>query len=142
MKSRGRSTEEAFERYLHGLKEEPLTLILFGSRARGEQTALSDYDLLVIRRRGTTCSAYKNFDPRLNISVFEVWLDELEPAAYWNSIVLSALLEGQVVLDNLGVEEELRRLRERLMREGACISKKGVRFPRRPAEGLVMPPPP
>jgi predicted nucleotidyltransferase len=123
--------EEAFDRYLDGLKGEELTLILFGSRATGEQTALSDYDLFVIKKRGTTISAYRNFDPRLNVSIFEVWLDELESAAYWNSVVLSALLEGRVILDNLGVKEELMRLKERLIKEGAYISRKGVKFPKR-----------
>jgi predicted nucleotidyltransferase len=123
--------EEAFERYLASLKDEAITLILFGSRARGEQTALSDYDLLVIKKREAESSAYRNFDPHLNLSIFEVWLDELESAAYWNSVVLSALLEGQILLDNLGVKGELMRLRERLLREGAYVSKKGVRFPKR-----------
>jgi len=54
MRSKERFMEEAFDRYLDGLKGEELTLILFGSRARGEQTALSDYDLFVIKKRGTT----------------------------------------------------------------------------------------
>jgi len=131
MRSRERFMEEAFERYLASLKDEAITLILFGSRARGEQTALSDYDLLVIKKRGAASSAYRNFDPHLNLSIFEVWLDELESAAYWNSVVLSALLEGQILLDNLGVKGELMRLRERLLIEGAYVSKKGVRFPKR-----------
>lgn len=130
MKLKGRSMEEAFERYIDGLKGEAVTLILFGSRARGEQTALSDYDLLVIRKRGDEGSAYKNFEPHLSISIFEVWLDELESTAYWNSVVLSALLEGCVILDNLGVGLKLKRLRERLVKEGAYITKKGVKFPK------------
>jgi predicted nucleotidyltransferase len=130
MRLRGRSREEAFERYLDGLKGEDIALILFGSRARGEQTALSDYDLLAVKRRGSTSSAYKDFEPNLNISIFEVWLDELEPAAHWNSLVLAALLEGRVILDNLGIASELKRLRERLIERGAYISKKGVKFPR------------
>jgi predicted nucleotidyltransferase len=131
MRSKERFIEEAFERYLASLKDEAVTLILFGSRARGEQTAMSDYDLLVIKKRGATSSAYRNFDPRLNVSIFEVWLDELESAAYWNSVVLSALLEGHILLDNLGVKEEFMKLRERLLREGAYVSRKGVRFPKR-----------
>jgi predicted nucleotidyltransferase len=131
MRSKERSIEEAFERYLASLKDEAITLILFGSRARGEQTALSDYDLLVIKKREAESSAYRNFDPHLNLSIFEVWLDELESAAYWNSVVLSALLEGQILLDNLGVKGELMRLREGLLREGAYVSKKGVKFPKR-----------
>jgi predicted nucleotidyltransferase len=131
MRSKERFMEEAFERYLASLKDEAVTLILFGSRARGEQTAMSDYDLLVIKKRGATSSAYRNFDPRLNVSIFEVWLDELESAAYWNSVVLSALLEGHILLDNLEVKEEFMKLRERLLREGAYVSRKGVRFPKR-----------
>ena len=131
MRSKERFMEEAFERYLASLKDEAVTIILFGSRARGEQTAMSDYDLLVIKKRGATSSAYRNFDPSLNVSIFEVWLDELESAAYWNSVVLSALLDGRVILDNLGVKEELMRLKERLIKEGAYISRKGVKFPKR-----------
>jgi predicted nucleotidyltransferase len=130
MRLRGRSREEAFERYLDALRGEGVTLILFGSRARGEETALSDYDLLVVRGRGCASSAYRDFDPHLNISIFEVWLDELESAAHWNSVVLAALLEGRVILDNLGIATELKRLRERLMERGAYISKRGVKFPR------------
>jgi HEPN domain-containing protein len=43
---------------------------------------------------------------------------------------LAALLEGRVILDNLGIATELKRLRERLMERGAYISKRGVKFPR------------
>ena len=51
-----------FKRYLDGLTEEDITVILFGSRTRGEQTALSDYDLLIIRKQENMSSACKNFD--------------------------------------------------------------------------------
>jgi predicted nucleotidyltransferase len=108
MRLRGRSREEAFERYLDALRGEEVTLILFGSRARGEETDLSDYDLLVVKGRGCTSSAYRDFDPNLNISIFEVWLDELESAAHWNS-GLGGIIRGARGLgqswDSVGAEE-------------------------------------
>ena len=42
---------------------------------------------------------------------------------------MAALLEGRIILDNLGLALRLKRLKEELERKGAYISKKGIKFP-------------
>ena len=50
LKEREKARRKLFEEYLRRLSEEPVTVILFGSRARGDYNLLSDYDLLIIYR--------------------------------------------------------------------------------------------
>jgi len=50
LKEREETRRKLFEEYLRRLSEEPVTVIIFGSRARGDYNLLSDYDLLIIYR--------------------------------------------------------------------------------------------
>ncbi len=124
-----RSKEEAFERYLSRLRGMRVSVILFGSRARGDATAASDYDLLVVKEDKNLEVSPRLLEPMLDATVVEVSVDELEERAFESSLVLAALLEGKLVLDNLGIRRRLEELRSELVKRGASVDAKGVRFP-------------
>jgi len=121
---------EAFQSYVSKLGGERVTLILFGSRARGGHTALSDYDLLVIKENEDIRVKPHEVEPRVDASVFDITAAQLEEMMYWHSVVVAAPLEGRIILDNLGLAARLQELREKALREGASVSRRGVRFPR------------
>lgn len=101
------------------------TLILFGSRARGDHSLMSDYDLLAI---------YRDMPVKgggIIVNVFNLKLEELEEEAYRSPLVLSALLTGRVVLDGLGIEGALAELRERLKTAGARVESDRIVMPKR-----------
>jgi len=106
-----------------------VSVILFGSRARGDATAASDYDLLVVKEDRALNVAPHLIEPMLDGTVVEVSVDELEERACESLVVLAALLEGKLVLDNLGIRRRLEELRSELVRRGASVDARGVRFP-------------
>jgi predicted nucleotidyltransferase len=123
------SKEEAFERYVSRLRGMRVSVILFGSRARGDATAASDYDLLIVKEDRALSVAPHLLEPMLDATVVEVCLDELEERACESSLVLAAVLEGMLILDNLGIRRRLEELRSELVRRGASVDARGVRFP-------------
>jgi predicted nucleotidyltransferase len=123
------SKEEAFERYVSRLRGMRVSVILFGSRARGDATAASDYDLLIVKEDRALSVAPHLLEPMLDATVVEVCLNELEERACESSLVLAAVLEGKLILDNLGIRRRLEELRSELVRRGASVDARGVRFP-------------
>jgi len=125
-----RESDEVFmKRYLERLSSLKVTAILFGSTVRGERTAISDYDILIVKEDECIDASPAKLEPRLNASVFEVLEGDLERLAYTNSVVVAALLEGTVILDNLEIQEKLENLREKIVRCGARVTKDYVKFP-------------
>ena len=122
--------QEAFERYLTKLSKMEVSVILFGSRAREEATALSDYDLLVIKGKPEMRIRPHEIEPMLDATVLETTPEELEKKAYHNSLTLAAILEGKLILDNLRINQKLQELRKKLIKQGASINSKGIHFPK------------
>lgn len=116
-------SRKEYEELLASLKERKVTVILFGSRASGRHSLLSDYDLLVIyedepvRARG------------LAVNVFNVKRSELREKLS-SPLVVSALLGGQVILDNLDLTQELKGLSEELRKRGAKLGGDRIVLPR------------
>lgn len=116
--------EREFEEFLKEAKRHEVTIILFGSRARGNHTLISDYDLLIIhvgdelKRKGLT------------LNVFNVELEELRNTISSSPLLLAAILEGRVLIDNLNVEDELKELRKRLIGLKAGVSKDRIVLPK------------
>lgn len=127
--SRASSSDEALELIRKAFSSLPVTVLLYGSRARAEATALSDYDLLVVDEGGERTSPSLPQLPA-RASVFRIPSQELERLAKENSVVLAALLEGVIIVDNLGLAGRILRLRERLLRGGAVVTRSHVRFAR------------
>jgi len=130
MLSRESLRRKAFESYLSKLSRMEVSVILFGSRARGETTALSDYDLLVIKRSPDIGVKPHEIEPKLEATVVETTLDKLKEEARYNSLILAAILEGKLILDNLKIQHEIQELRKKLTRQGALVTNKGVYFPK------------
>jgi predicted nucleotidyltransferase len=113
------------------LKGEKVTAILFGSVARGEQTAISDIDILVIADPEYMSEADKQkFPPK--VSAYIVSRTELNTLAYTNSLVIAALLEGVVLINNLNIGAELERMKKDLQARGAEVTTKQIRYPKPP----------
>jgi len=91
-----------FEEYLRRLGEEPVTVILFGSRARGDYNLLSDYDPLIIYRERRAPKPHE-LGLSLNAQCFLVHESELRKRAYDSSVVIADLLEGRILVDNFGL---------------------------------------
>ena len=121
LKEREETRRKLFEEYLRRLSEEPVTVILFGSRARGDYNLLSDYDLLIIYRERRAPKPHE-LGLSLNAQCFLVHESELRERAYDSSIVIAALLEGRILVDNLNLAEEIRE-------KGAAISRDRVVYP-------------
>lgn len=119
----------ALRRYLSKFRDKRVTVVLFGSRARGDHNLHSDYDLLVISESPVEVKPHL-IEPALVASCFNVLADELREKVYESSIVVSALVEGMVLLDSLGLENVLKDLRERIKLEGARVTANLIAFPR------------
>jgi len=109
---RAEEKERRFRRFIEDARRmfpRQLTLILFGSRARGEQTMLSDYDLLAI------CDA-QVYEKLLETRPIGVQLFHIDPGSLegemrrFNTILVDAALEGKPMHDGLGVWGLLRRM--------------------------------
>ena len=84
----------------------PEKVILFGSAARGEMTASSDLDFLVVKdlchQRKTAALIYRNLPrPRPPVDVVVVWPEDLRrhKDSYW-LVIEPALREGRMVYES------------------------------------------
>ncbi len=107
-----------------------VTIILFGSRARGDYSALSDTDILIIMNKTSIriledviSIAYKSDLVSPEIHLFEKkWvLENFEK----NTIILDAIYEGKILIDDLGITEQLKKRLENMLKEGWIKNKNG-----------------
>ncbi len=120
---RARIKEEAFKEFIREfVKRWPRsTLILFGSRARGEANPLSDYDLLAVVEDPIQVEG----PPFIQLFVVDVRELESEVRRF-NTVIVDAVVEGIVLHDGLGiygkikgmVEEEIKRRRVKRDKRG------------------------
>ncbi|MCS6784866.1 MAG: nucleotidyltransferase domain-containing protein [Candidatus Caldarchaeum sp.] len=101
-----REKDEKFRTIVEGLCRESLLVVLFGSRARGEETPLSDYDLLVVKTRREGERLVIRWPAQLFVFGLSEIHDEVENL---NTVVLDALTEGKLLCGNRETFEKLRR---------------------------------
>ncbi|MCS7129694.1 MAG: nucleotidyltransferase domain-containing protein [Candidatus Caldarchaeum sp.] len=98
--------EERFKEIVGVLCADSLLVVLFGSRARGEDYPLSDFDLLVVRKEYTGDRLVINWPAQ----IFSYSLAEVRAElAGFNPVVLDALTEGKLVCGDEKLYEQLRR---------------------------------
>ncbi|MEM0349910.1 MAG: nucleotidyltransferase domain-containing protein [Candidatus Caldarchaeum sp.] len=103
--------EKMFEEIRDELCGDSFLVILFGSRARGEETPLSDYDLLVIREHGGDRVVLK-----WPAQIFSYTVDEVfEELRRLNTLVLDAVLEGRFLCGDAQLFERLRKEAETIV---------------------------
>jgi predicted nucleotidyltransferase len=102
-----KSTISRIEPFLSRLQEEfsPQKVILFGSKARGEDWKRSDYDFIIVSEkfRGMhwlerISRVARLWDLPVDIDVLPYTLEEFEDKSVNSSTVRSALREGKVLL--------------------------------------------
>lgn len=93
--------------------------VLFGSMATGEDTPISDVDLLIVHRRsGWSVQADLRIRLRraLGTPVDVVMLEQAETQP---SLLADVMREGRVLVDRDGLWDELRQRRDRILAAGA-----------------------
>jgi len=129
---RNKNWKRNLKTFISLIKQKPIkfTIILFGSRARGNYSALSDTDLLIITEKTNitlleelTSLAYKADLIAPEIHLFEKnWaLKHFEE----NTILLDAVYEGKVLLDNLKIIKTLKSKLKSLLSSGWYKNEKG-----------------
>ncbi len=120
---RSRIKEEAFRKFVREFTKKwpKSTLIIFGSRARGEANPLSDYDLLAIVEGPINIEN----PPFIQLFVIDVRKWESEVRRF-NTIVVDAVVEGIVLYDGLEIYEKMReRIEEEIRRRGVKRDRRG-----------------
>lgn len=96
--------EEQFKDYVNFLCSKNYTVILFGSRARGDFKIYSDYDLLVIGED------FPKFPPTDAIELHFYKKEKVDKEiAEFNTVIIDAFYEGKLLCDKLNIYEEKRR---------------------------------
>ncbi len=96
-----------------------IAIVLFGSRARGDSSASSDFDILAIVKDKGVAKDFKEALKKEKIpSDLHVYdLEEAKKLLPFSSILLDALQEGVLLMDGLGIHD--------LVQEAAELRKKG-----------------
>jgi len=102
LKNRAKEKEKKFLEATKRLKDRDITLILFGSQAKGRASFLSDYDVVLIGEAEIDLDFIDLFKFR-NVDEVKMEIDKL------NTIVLDAFIEGKPIIDNLGVYDRLKK---------------------------------
>jgi len=122
---RNRNWRKNLKRFVTEVEEKynKVTIILFGSRARGDYSALSDTDILVILEKASIeiledilSIAYKSdlIAPEIHLFEKEWVLENFEK----NTVLLDAIYEGIVLIDNLRIIKQLKDRLAQLMKLG------------------------
>ncbi len=119
---RSREKEKKFKQFVEYVKstyDSDVTLVLFGSRARGDYNMLSDYDTLILCS-DEVYARLRRLKPT-GVQLFHINPDKLDEAvALFNTILVDAVVEGVLLHDGLNLWD---RVRERVFSE---ISRRGV----------------
>ncbi|MFQ5951578.1 MAG: nucleotidyltransferase domain-containing protein [Candidatus Geothermarchaeales archaeon] len=124
-----RERREAYHRYLEKLRGKGVTVVLFGSRVRGDHHLHSDYDLLVISKKMLDVSP-SNLEPALTATTLNLTLQQLEEKIHSSPLVLSAVLNGKIVLDELDLQLTLQELKKDAKAMGGEVTREYIRLPR------------
>ena len=91
---------EKFKVFIEGLKEKEMCVILFGSKAKGEDNLLSDFDLMIITKDKEDLALNIDFPADLFCYTVEDCLNEIKNR---NTLFLDALTQGKAIFDNIEV---------------------------------------
>jgi len=137
---RNRNWRKNLKKFMNSVlgKYDLATIILFGSRARGEYSAFSDTDILIILEESSLETleeiikmAYEADLVSPEIHLFEKnWVIENFES---NTVLLDAVYEGKVLVDKLNIIKELKERLDELLksewtkeRDGWKIKRKSV----------------
>ena len=116
-----RAREEEARRLIEELCGRALVVALFGSRARGDYTPLSDWDLLAVVESG----GYK-VEHRGVGQVVWLPLDKLDDVLEWSMVVLDAVVDAKPICgDREKLEEVRKKVEEYVRRRGLVRTRHG-----------------
>jgi len=129
---RNKNWRKNLEKFIAEVKKRygKVTIILFGSRGRGDYSAFSDTDILVIMEKTNTqiledlmTIAYKTDLIAPEIHLFEKnWvLENFEE----NTILLDAVYEGIILTDDLNITNYLKKRLDNMIKSGWRKRKDG-----------------
>jgi Predicted nucleotidyltransferases len=116
-----RAREEEARRLIEELCGRALVVALFGSRARGDYTPLSDWDLLAVVESGDYKVEHRGVGQ-------VVWLplDKLDEVLEWSMVVLDAVADAKPICgDREKLEEVRKKVEEYVKRRGLVRTKHG-----------------
>jgi len=116
-----RAREEEARRLIEELCGRALVVALFGSRARGDYTPLSDWDLLAVVESGDYKVEHRGVGQ-------VVWLplDKLDDVLEWSMVVLDAVADAKPICgDREKLEEVRKKVEEYVRRRGLVRTKHG-----------------
>ena len=129
MAAKGKKIKEALRPFVENLRDgmgqNLVALVLFGSRARGEQRRSSDWDIFVLARslpvspmqRYARLRALRNEEPEGGVSFLAKTQIEFEEG--FPSFYLDLALDGVILYDSDGyMDAKLRRIREIIKETG------------------------
>jgi predicted nucleotidyltransferase len=94
--------ETEAKEYISSICRKEYTVILFGSRARGDNKVYSDWDILVIGKEKPPL-------PPSSVDLHYVNVDEIEEKIMeFNTIFIDAFYEGKLLCDNLSTYQKIR----------------------------------
>lgn len=96
---------EKFKAFIERLKGKELCVILFGSKAKGEDNLLSDFDLLFITKDKEDLALDIDFPADLFCYTLEDCLKEIKNR---NTILLDVFTQGKAILDDIDVFDFLK----------------------------------
>lgn len=97
--------ERNFKAFIEELKGKGMCVVLFGSKAKGEDNLLSDFDLVIITNDKEDLALKIDFPADLFCYSIEECLKEIENK---NTILLDAFALGKVIFDDIGVFDSLK----------------------------------
>jgi predicted nucleotidyltransferase len=116
-----RAREEEARRLIEELCRGALVVALFGSRARGDYTPLSDWDLLAVVESG-----HYKVEHRGVGQVVWLPLDKLDDVLEWSMVVLDAVADAKPICgDREKLEEVRKKVEEYVKRRGLVRTKHG-----------------
>ncbi|MEA3487629.1 MAG: hypothetical protein U9R10_00040 [Euryarchaeota archaeon] len=96
---------EKFKTFIEGLKGKELCVILFGSKAKGEDNLLTDFDLLIITKAKEDLALDIDFPADLFCYTLEDCLKKIKNR---NTILLDAFTQGKAIFDDIDVFDFLK----------------------------------
>jgi hypothetical protein len=119
-----RAREEEARRLIEELCGRALVVALFGSRARGDYTPLSDWDLLAVVEGGDYKVEHRGVGQ-------VVWLplERLDEVLEWSMVVLDAVTDAKPICGDREKLEEVRKKVEEYVRRRGLVRTKHGWFP-------------
>ena len=91
---------EQFNAFIEGVKGKEMCVILFGSKAKGEDNLLSDFDLMIITKDKEDLALPIDFPADLFCYTLEDCIKEIKNR---NTILLDAFTQGNAIFDTIDV---------------------------------------